>query len=297
MRVDPLLSDDVIGDEVRVGQVILNLLTNAVKFTSRGGAVVLHVRQWEDAEVREGLLPVQISVMDTGIGIPRDKLTKIFHPFEQADDSVTRKFGGTGLGLSIISRLVDLMGGALKAESQVGVGSVFHVWLTFTLDMNANKRKEIEQREAAGESRPSPTLKGVRALVVEDNTVNQRVIVKILQKGGIESVIANNGEEALSILTRGGPLQENDSGFDIVLMDCQMPLMDGYEATRLFRMHERASGRHTPVIAMTAHALQGDREKCLSAGMDDYISKPINSKELFNIIEQTLTSRGTRTTP
>jgi CheY-like chemotaxis protein len=213
-------------------------------------------------------------VQDTGIGIPSEKQAQIFEPFRQADGSTTRKYGGTGLGLAISRKMVELMGGSMGVESEVGKGSCF--WFELTLpasDPPAHVRLEQEARAS------EPTaLTGLRVLVAEDNYVNQKVIRRTLEKWGVAVEIAENGQEALEWLAR--------APFHLVLMDCQMPLMDGYEATRRIRAYEAPRGLHIPIIALTANALEGDREKCIECGMDDYLSKPINPDLLWDKLAQ-----------
>jgi two-component system sensor histidine kinase/response regulator len=408
----PDFPDLVVGDPVRIRQVLVNLVGNAVKFTASGEVVVRGQLVRADADG----YAVRLSVADTGIGIPADKLAAIFDPFTQADGSTTRKFGGSGLGLTISARLVELMGGRLWVESEVGRGSTFHfearlgragasaersvaapVDLTdltvLVVDDNATNRRVLtdtlkswgarpacaesgpvglaELRAAAGTpgafrlvlldammpgmdgfavaaeiardpavagtpvlmltsadragdaarcrelgmaaylvkpvkaadlhlaiavslqgslaratagprpdvgtDTPPPAARSLRVLVAEDNVVNQRVILRLLQKYGHQVRIANHGGEALAELDRGR--------FDLVLMDVQMPEVDGFAATRAVREREAGTGRRQPIVAMTAHAMKGDRERCLAAGMDDYFSKPIQRTDLLRILD------------
>ena len=250
-------------DAGRLRQVLINLIGNAIKFTEQG-SVGLEIR-------REGNKLLHFIVRDTGIGIAQDKQGQIFKAFAQEDSSITRKYGGTGLGLSISSRLVEMMGGQMWLESMPGQGSAFHFNLELRLadDAPAAIAADVPSLPASDEAAPS----GLRVLLVEDNLVNQRVAIALLKKGGYRSVLACNGREALAAL--------EDEKFSAVLMDMQMPVMDGLEATREIRRREAANGEgHVPIIAMTANAMQGDRDICLAAGMDDYISKPINAGQL-----------------
>jgi PAS domain S-box-containing protein len=246
-----------LGDPGRLRQVVINLVGNAVKFTERGRVDV------RAEEAREGR--VRISVHDTGVGIADGVRERLFIPFSQADGSTSRRFGGSGLGLAISKRIVELMGGTIGCESTVDVGSTF--W--FTVDLPpAPPAAKGPPLPVAGEV-PFP-LPG-RVLVVEDNPVNQLVILEQLQGLGCAATAVGNGVEALAAL-------EHDR-YDLVLMDCQMPELDGYETTR--RMRERGGDRwQVPVVALTAHAMQGDREKCLAAGMDDYLAKPFRAETL-----------------
>ena len=259
----------VVGDPGRVKQILANLLGNAVKFTERG-SVTLDVTV--DA-LEDGRAALHFRVADTGIGIPADKRAAIFEPFRQVDGSMTRRFGGTGLGLAIASTLAGLMGGRVWVESEPGAGSTFH----FTAPLEASdtsSRADLPQPDR----RDALQLRRARILVAEDNIVNQRVAEGLLTKRGHEVMLVSNGHEALEALRRGA--------FDLVLMDIQMPDMDGFEATAAIRQWERETGRHVRIVAMTAHAMNGDRERCLAAGMDDYLSKPIDHRTLFDAVEQ-----------
>jgi signal transduction histidine kinase/ActR/RegA family two-component response regulator len=260
-----------LADPTRLRQILLNLLSNAVKFTERGEVVARLIQREASADNEHAL---RFEVQDTGIGIPPDKQQQIFEPFRQADGSTTRKYGGTGLGLAISKKLVELMGGRMGVVSQVGEGSTF--WFEVALPAcDAPAHVRLEQQLRAAEQTP---LTGLRVLVAEDNFVNQKVIRRTLEKWGIEVQIANHGREALEWLSR--------EPFHLVLMDCQMPEMDGYEATRRIRAYEQPRGLHMPIIALTANALEGDREKCLECGMDDYLTKPVNPDLLWEKLTQ-----------
>jgi PAS domain S-box-containing protein len=403
----PNVPDLVIADPVRLRQVLTNLVGNAIKFTERGEVVVRAAL----LETRDDRYRLRFAVSDTGIGIPANKLKAIFDPFTQADGSTTRKFGGTGLGLTICARLVEIMGGRIWAESELGKGSTFQFEIqlerargsierrvpvpadlrglpVLVVDDNATNRRVLEEtlrlwgatptcvdsgqaaldelaRAAAAQQRYAAVLldammpgmdgfevaervaknpaigapilmltsadrKGdaarsralgiaaylvkpvkpnelnlalavalpaaaaeivytaprsgrdangvrrLRILVAEDNPVNQRVAIRLLEKGGHAVTLANHGGEAVVALDRGE--------FDLVLMDVQMPEMDGFEATRVIREREAGTGRHIPIVAMTAHAMKGDRERCLAAGMDDYLAKPVQRSELDRVL-------------
>jgi len=244
------------GDPVRLRQILANFISNAIKFTERGEIQVLVTpsRTYEQG--------IWLGVRDTGIGIPPDRLTAIFEPFTQADSSTTRKYGGTGLGLTICKRLAEMMGGQIGVESELGVGSTFYVDLPLpTAELPDSQMGEIEAAEVL-------VPLGKRVLLVEDNEVNRKVALRLLEKLQLVVEVATNGVEAVQKATT--------NAYDLILMDCQMPEMDGYEATRQLR----AQGVRTPIIALTANALQGDQEQCLLAGMDDYLSKPIKPDEL-----------------
>ena len=413
--VRPDVPDAWLGDPGRFSQILVNLVGNAIKFTSRGEVVVTVERAEADGDGPSTLL--RVSVADTGIGIPPDKLRSIFEAFSQADTSTTRRFGGTGLGLAIAARLVEMMGGKIWAESAAGRGSTFHFTVSLVrheeapagpvrlpdvqglsvlvVDDNAVNRRILDEllaswglrpalaasggealaelrraaqagepyplvvldhrmpdmdglrvaerirqaqelagaiilmlssaedqvgaarcgelgiatcltkpikeselleallaalgavaspaREATGAAPLEPTARPLRILVAEDNPVNRRVVESVLEERGHRPVLVGNGREAVAALER--------EAFDVVLMDIQMPEMDGFEATAAIRAREASSGGHVPILAMTAHALQGDRERCLAAGMDGYLAKPIDFDELIELVESSAPER------
>ena len=268
-EIDDQLPKVVIGDPTRIRQVLVNLISNAIKFTSEGE---VRIRVGVKLKDKNDVL-VRVEVIDTGIGIPMDKHQRLFVAFTQADGSTTRKYGGTGLGLTIVRQLVEMMRGKLDIESELGKGSKF----SFVIPMGiAESQTLIKQVENV----PYGKLLG-RVLLAEDNPVNQIVAKKMLEKLGLELTVAGNGKEALQ------KIEEED--IDVVLMDCQMPEMDGFEATRLLREREFAANvRGIPVIAMTANVMEGDREKCLQAGMDDYLGKPVRLEELEAVLRRWL---------
>ena len=255
---DPAVPVRILGDPLRFRQILTNLLSNAVKFTDQG-RVDVGLAMREDEAGRPWL---SLTVHDTGLGIPAGKLNDIFEDFTQADGSVSRKYGGTGLGLAITRRLVQMHGGTIHVQSKVGEGSTFLVELPV--------ETAEPERSALASAAPTPAgiaskAGGARVLVVEDNLVNQKVVASILTRHGFQVELAGNGREALSIIGR--------ISVDIVLMDVQMPEIDGLTTARLIR--ENPKWQHIPIIALTAHAMQGDRERCLEAGMNDYLSKPV----------------------
>jgi PAS domain S-box-containing protein len=258
----------LVGDAVRVGQVLLNLTSNAIKFTERGGVAVTVRAAGSDAD----RVRVRFSVEDTGIGIPPQVLRHLFQPFSQADGSTTRRYGGTGLGLAISRRLAELMGGAVTVESTPGKGSTFHFEVA------------LEPPDAvAAAPRPAPPparapVHGRRVLVAEDNETNRMIVRELLRSAGVEVVEAVNGREAVEKTLAPGP------GLDLVLMDVQMPEMDGLEATARIR-RDRAS---LPIIAMTAHAMEEERRRCLEAGMNDHMAKPFEPATLWRVIDRWL---------
>ncbi|KXB29715.1 hypothetical protein AT959_17450 [Dechloromonas denitrificans] len=268
------LPQRIIGDPFRLRQILTNLLSNALKFTEQGG-VVITVRAEPKAAVDEWRL--QFTVSDTGIGIAPDKQQMIFAPFSQAESSTTRKYGGTGLGLAIVRRLVDLMGGEIRLDSQPGQGS------TFIFAIDCKLAATTQPANDQGEPQPAAIglLRNKRVLLVEDTPVNQMLAQKLLTKFGCQVVLAEDGLQALSAIAG------TRTPFNLVLMDMQMPHMDGVEATRHLRAHEIEHGLpRLPVIALTANALTTDREHCLAAGMDDFIAKPFSADEMLEVIQR-----------
>jgi CheY-like chemotaxis protein len=254
------LPAEVIGDPMRLRQVLTNLCDNAIKFTETGG-VQVHVGC---TAAGSGYL-LQLSVRDSGIGIAKDKQSGVFEAFTQADSSTTRKFGGTGLGLTICARLVALMGGKIWLESEEGKGSTFH----FTVQVQS-----ANQVLTVVELAPPPAAEAARSLhvlLVEDHPINQMLATTLLKKWGHTVVLAKNGQEAVNLFAT--------RAWDIILMDMQMPVMGGLEATRLIRSVEPA-GQRTPIVAMTANAMESDRQACLDAGMDDHLAKPFTASGL-----------------
>jgi signal transduction histidine kinase/ActR/RegA family two-component response regulator len=272
IQIDPLVPRRVRGDAARVRQVLLNMVGNAVKFTAHG-TVAVRARRREGADDDRILL----EVIDSGIGVDPERLEQMFQPFVQADVSTTRQYGGNGLGLAIAKELVELMGGTIGASSEPGRGSTFWVELSLpevvgTQTVPAARGERVVHLD---ERRNDPNAALV--LVVEDSPVNRLVAVHVLERLGFRAHVVNDGREALQALST--------QRYDAVLMDCQMPDIDGYEATRELRRRENGE-RHTPVIAMTAHAMTGDRERCLDAGMDDYIAKPVRSQALSEVLSR-----------
>ncbi len=258
---DGALPQSVRGDERRVRQILLNLVANAVKFTAKGSVSVM-VRACAPPDGRTRL---RVEVADTGPGIPGGALDRMFEPFTQADCSTTRTHGGTGLGLAIARELAERMGGTVGATSILGAGSTFWAELELDAPLGAN-RDEHARAESLPWAHPP------RVLVVEDTPVNQIVAARLLERCGANADVVGNGFEALAALAH--------TTYDAVLMDCRMPELDGYDTTRELRRREVDSHQHTPVIAMTAHAVAGAAEECLAAGMDDYLTKPLRRDEL-----------------
>jgi PAS domain S-box-containing protein len=286
-HVAAALPEVAVGDPGRLGQVLTNLVGNAIKFTADGGVRV----DVDIAPTQSGDGPatvrLRVAVRDTGIGIPADKHAMIFEAFTQADGSTSRRFGGTGLGLSIAASIVRRMGGSLDLTSEIDRGSTF----TAVLPFDSGTAAELPAFSGDGLSRllgpvaagaadkPAvPLHRVLRILLVEDNPVNQRLAHEVLRRRGHAITVANHGREALDRLA--------EASFDLVLMDVQMPEMNGLAATEAIRAAELGTGRHLPIVAMTAHAMAGDRERCLAAGMDDYLTKPIRAEALITHVER-----------
>ncbi len=297
ISVDDKIPPTIIGDPVRLRQILINLVANAVKFTEFGEVVVgVEPVPWLPSDIRmQNRVKLKFFVKDTGIGIEEQKIHRLFKAFTQADSSTTRKYGGTGLGLTISKHLVEMMGGALDVSSVPGKGSVFSftVMLSISEDQPEKlmlppelKISKIPAADSSLSSQPETSREPIRILLVEDNKINQVVASEILRYAGITVDIACNGHEAV--------LAVQESEHHLILMDIQMPVMDGYEATRRIRkLHESmrtgksdAGTGRPPIIAMTAHAMSGDRQKCIDAGMDDYLPKPIETDKLFKMIEK-----------
>jgi CheY-like chemotaxis protein/two-component sensor histidine kinase len=296
--MDPDVHQHLSGDQGKLRQILVNLLSNAVKFTFEG-RIEIHVsiEQQDHDHEKEGDVALRFSVSDTGIGIPPDRLHVLFSPFTQVDNSTTRKYGGTGLGLAISKQLAELMGGKIGVESIEGAGSTF--WFTANFSRLTKRPfagdncleadrigmgksacgncKATNDQEVAGHN--------VHILVADDNLVNQKVAGAMIKRLGYQVDIVANGQETIEAL-RLIP-------YDLVLMDCQMPEMDGFEATRLIRREEsKVLDCNIPISAMTASAMKGDKERCLQAGMNDFIAKPVRMKELENILAAWLGGTG-----
>lgn len=262
------------GDARRLRQVVTNLVANAIKFTHAG-----HISMTVSVATRSpGGLTFHFVVSDTGVGIPKDWQSAIFQPFVQVDGSTTRTHGGTGLGLRIAAQLVELMEGEIWVESAIDQGSRFHFTAKFGLARPAEAPAAPVER-LNPQSPPNPFRHGT-ILLAEDNYINQVVTVRILEGQGHRVIVGANGRLALEILER--------QPVDLVLMDIQMPEMDGFQATKAIREQEAITGAHVPIIALTAHAMQGYRQECLDAGMDDYLSKPVCGKDLLEVVNRTL---------
>ena len=269
-EIAPNVPNDLVGDPTRLRQVLLNLLGNAIKFT-QSGEVTLRVALDGDPSVPTAL---RFTVSDTGIGIPGEKLGRVFERFTQADSSTTRRFGGSGLGLTISKRLVELMGGRIWVESEVGKGSVFAFAVPFEISVTTNR-----PTAAPVGMDPELPLPALRILLAEDSPDNCTITMAYLEDTPYQVEIAETGAIACDKFKVGH--------YDLVLMDRQMPVMDGLTATRTIRAWEQANGRPpTPIIALTASALKGDREKCLAAGCTAFLTKPIKQEVLLQAIKE-----------
>ena len=272
-QIDEDLPARIMGDPTRLRQVIVNLVSNAMKFTRQGEVkIIVDVLDKNDDEVK-----LKVTVSDTGIGIPQEAQDTLFNAFTQADGSTTRKYGGTGLGLAIVSQLVEMMDGSLGIESVEGEGASFWFTASFAYD-DESPLPESDKRQDA-----EPGRLQAKILLAEDNPINQMVAQKMLEKLGLKADVANNGAEAVKVLS--------ETAYDLVLMDCQMPEMDGFDATREIRKMEikALNEEPLPVIAMTANVMSGDRERCLEVGMDDYIGKPVQVDKLEEVLRKWLT--------
>jgi signal transduction histidine kinase/ActR/RegA family two-component response regulator len=279
--VAPDVPRAVRGDELRLRQILTNVVGNAVKFTAEGAVTVTVTAAGAASADR---VPVTFEIADTGIGVPASMTDAIFEPFQQVDASKTRRYGGTGLGLTISRRLAELMGGSIALREAPGGGSVFSIVIPFAPAQPPTV--PTIRAETTGGIPPSAG-RPEHVLVVEDNEINQRVATRLLQRLGLEPQIAANGQEALGKLER--------AHYDLVFMDLQMPVMDGFEASTEVRRREAGAGQHVPIIAMTANALPEDRDACLAAGMDDHVAKPVTLAELRRVLARWLPENGSRT--
>jgi signal transduction histidine kinase/DNA-binding response OmpR family regulator len=291
-RIASYVPETVVGDAGRLRQVILNLVGNAIKFTDQGEVTVdVSINHMSSDEVT-----LRFTVTDTGIGIAPDKQWNIFGAFVQADPSITRRYGGTGLGLTISAQLVEMMGGQVWIDSELGKGSRFHFIAKFGVAPQPEGalpplEARLTEYTATAPARPSkrsrkarPHSRTVRALVAEDNLTNQKLVMALLEQRGYKVVTVEDGRRAVE--------RSAAEPFDVILMDLQMPEVGGLEATLAIRARERKTGGHTPIVALTAFATPGDHERCRAVGMDAYLTKPIRPDELFTTIESLLSSSG-----
>ncbi|MCP4119202.1 MAG: response regulator [Desulfobacteraceae bacterium] len=276
-RIAEDIPEFLVGDEGRIRQILINLAGNAVKFTSRGSVSI----RASARERREGTTVLAYEIKDTGPGIPEEFQKNLFDKFSQADTSVTRTFGGTGLGLAISKHLAEMMNGKIEVESQPGKGSLFRVFLE--LDNDDEKANGPEKPAAPDKTwvRPAVDPEKVRILLAEDNPVNQKVALIMLKQHGFSATVANNGIQVLERL--------KEEPYDLILMDVQMPVLDGIETARIIRdPNSEVSCKTIPIIAMTAHAMKNDQLRCLAAGMNSYLAKPIEPEKLVTVIQNVL---------
>jgi CheY-like chemotaxis protein len=278
MEFDQSIPRYLIGDDQRLSQIVANLMSNAIKFTPKGGTVTLRARR---VATEADLVSLRVEVEDTGIGITEEQRTHLFEQFEQAENSTTRKYGGTGLGLAISRRLLEMMGGAIDFTSEPGKGSNFF----FTVRLrSANPDAhdlpvsgDPEQHGPGGEGYPG-RFEGYHLLLVEDVEVNREIVSALLEDTRIDIDYAENGQEALEIFA-------SDPGrYDIIFMDVQMPIMDGYEATRRIRGLDIPEAKKVPIIALTANVFKGDVKKALDAGMNDHLGKPLDHQKMLAVL-------------
>lgn len=264
----------IMGDSVRLRQVLSHLLGNGIKFTAQGEIhIKVNVEQQDDNKIK-----LRFIVTDTGIGLAKDKIDKLFKRFSQVDDSNTRQFGGTGLGLAISKNLVEMMDGEIGVESQEGVGSSFFFSAVFGLQEKYAKLPLKEIHTTHNETTQEKNSERKKVFLAEDDLVSRKMVTIILEKNGFEVIAVDNGKEAVSAFER--------EKFHLILMDINMPYLDGYSATAIIRLKEKDLRCHTPIITMTAYALKGDREKCLESGMDDYLTKPIDFSQVLEKIRK-----------
>ncbi len=278
-EIDPALPPKIHGDANRLTQVLINLTNNAIKFTNHGSVCLKAV---SIPNKRDDNVHIKFSIVDTGIGIPLDKQRIIFEAFCQADSSTTRKHGGTGLGLAISSQLVALMGSKIYVNSSPSKGSTFWFICKLQKAKHTTQENEISHKTAVPFPEQKVRLQGLKVLVVEDEAINQALIIALLKQFGFIVTAVDNGEKAVEAVT--------DNDYHLILMDLQMPYMDGFEATKSIKA---MTGKPNipPIIALTAHAMERDRKKCLLAGMDDYLSKPINRSELYQVLVRHLSRK------
>ncbi len=267
--VDKTIPNLLIGDATRLSQILVNVIGNAVKFTDKG-SVTLEVKNI-GINIDKTKVDIEIVVADTGVGIEKEKLKSIFERFQQVDDESTRKYGGTGLGLTIVKELIYLLDGTITVKSELGLGTIFSMRLPYKIAVQDNKNNTLSNIPEVEKN----IFVQKRILIVEDNPINQKLIQHLFEEKQINYSIANNGQEAIDLFL------END--FAMILMDIQLPIIDGYKATEIIRQRYKSN---IPIVAMTAHAMQGEKEKCMSYGMNDYLSKPIDVKILFEMIHK-----------
>ncbi|UII25240.1 ATP-binding protein [Fulvivirga maritima] len=277
--IQPEADTVLLGDPVRLNQILINLISNAIKFTHIGEITI----QVSLEKKEEKIHYIRFSISDTGVGISEEKVQNIFESFTQADESVTRRYGGTGLGLSIVKQLIELQNGIIEVTSEENKGTTF----TFVIPYESGKIQDLVQPSSKVKETPKYSFKGVKVLLVEDNDINRLYALNILKKWECEVDGAENGYIALE------KLRSND--YDLILMDIQMPIMDGYEATKSIRKTMPDGKKQIPIIALTANAIKGDSEKCLEVGMNDYLPKPFQPQDLYKSISKFISKKNSNT--
>jgi two-component system sensor histidine kinase/response regulator len=284
-ELDDSLPAMLVGDPLRLQQIFINLIDNAYKFTEKGSVTV---RAAVSKRTRENVT-IDFAVADTGIGMSREQMDRIFSAFNQADNSSTRKYSGAGIGLTVTQKILELMGGEIAVDGEEGKGTTFSFSCTFPV------AGAVAAPDAAAEAKRNAALRGLRVLLVEDNEVNAMVAMELLEAVGIEVVTAQNGREALDRLAEAGRAAGGGQPLDLVLMDLQMPVMDGYEATRIIM--ETPEYRDVPVYALTAHAFPEDRERCLALGMKEHLTKPIDVETFYAALRKVVASKASSEAP
>jgi CheY-like chemotaxis protein len=277
--IDKNIPRTLIGDDQRLTQVITNLLGNAVKFTPESGSIRLGARLLGE---EEGVCTLQIEVADTGIGISEEQRSRLFVSFEQAEKNTTRKFGGTGLGLAISKRIVEMMGGGIWVESELGKGSTFA--FTVRMERSADECRDFPAEEARPEE--AGVFRGCRLLLAEDMEINREIVLSLLDTTALEIDCAENGAEAVKLYS------DAPDRYNVIFMDVLMPEMDGYEATRRIRALDAPEAKKVPIVAMTANVFREDVEKCFEAGMNDHLGKPLDFDEVLSKLRKYLSCRG-----
>ncbi len=276
-HIDPDIPHVVLGDPTRMTQVLTNLISNAIKFTQKGGRIDVSAKTVEKSDDE---VTLRISVADSGIGLSKEQQEKIFDAYAQASASTTRKSGGTGLGLTISKKIIDSMDGELGVESEEGKGATFYFIIRLKVDKTAIEAAVPEEQAVPREAVPvQKSRQELQVLVAEDNPINQKLIQIVLEKLGLHVMLVDDGEKALEA--------RKTISFDMIFMDVQMPVMGGVEATHAILEYEKEHGlKHIPIIALTANALAGDREKYIQEGMDDYTTKPLDTKAIEKLVKK-----------
>jgi CheY-like chemotaxis protein len=276
VHIDKNIPQTLFGDDQRLAQVITNLLSNAVKFTPDGGVIALNAELLGEDD---GVYTLRIQVKDSGIGVTKEQQVRLFASFQQAENDTSRKFGGTGLGLAISKSIVEAMGGKIWIESGFGSGSAF----SFTVQSRRGGETEVESRGAPAAVYMDGIFEGRHALLAEDVDINREIVTALLEETRLEFDCAGNGAEALQLFC------DNPEKYDIILMDVQMPKMDGFEATRRIRAADAPRAKTIPIVAMTANVFKEDVDSCLAAGMNDHVGKPLNIDEVLTKLSVYLT--------